>query len=284
MGSTSSLLKKETITRLSGRYLAVTVFPLTFKEHLDFKDLKRLSSAEKKQVFEEYLRHGSFPRISLEEDNSIKEELLKNYYETIYLKDIIFPHKLRNNRDIINLLYFTISNVGKPFSYNSLATALEISPDTVKEYLGYAEDSYLLYSINKFDFSIRKQLANPRKLYCLDTGLINAVSFRFSENYGRLLENLVFVELKRRQHEVYYHKGAQECDFIIKENDRISTAIQVTKELNFENRRREFEGLTGAMNEYGLNEGLILTKDTEELVEMDGRKIVVKPVWKWLLE
>ncbi len=283
-GSTSSLLKKNTITRLSGRYLTVTVFPLTFKEHLDFKGLKKPTSTEKKMEFEEYLRHGSFPRISLEEDNTIKEELLKNYYETIYLKDIIFPHKLRNNRDVINLLYFIISNVGKPFSYNIIANVLEISADTVKEYLSYAEDSYLLYSINKFDFSLRKQLANPKKIYCLDTGLINAVSFKFSENYGRLLENLVFIELIRRQSEVYYHKGSYECDFLIKADNKITNAIQVTKELNPDNKKRELEGLREAMKAYDLEEGFILTKDTEELIEMDGRKIFVRPVWKWLLE
>lgn len=283
-GSTSSLLEKKTITRLSGRYLALTVYPLTFREHLDFKRLKKPTSAEKRLEFEEYLRHGSFPRISLEEDTGIKEELLKNYYETIYLKDIIFPHKLRNNRDVINLLYFIISNVGKPFSYNSMANFLEISADTVKEYLGYAEDSYLLYSINKFDYSLRKQLANPKKIYCLDTGLINAVSFRFSENYGRLLENLVFIELVRRQNEVYYHKGTHECDFLIKMDHRITGAIQVTKELNLDNRKRELEGLLEAMKAHDLQEGLILTRDTEDMFEMDVRKILIKPVWKWLLE
>lgn len=283
-GSTSSLLKKKTITRLSGRYLSVTVFPLTFKEYLDFKGLKRLTSGEKKLEFEEYLKHGSFPRISLEGDNDIKEELLKNYYETIYLKDIIFPHKLRNNRDVINLLYFIISNVGKPFSYNSIANVLGISADTVKEYLSYAEDSYLLYSIKKFDYSLRKQLANPKKIYCLDTGMINAVSFKFSENYGRLLENLIFIELIRRQNEVYYHKGTYECDFLIKADNKITNAIQVTKELNLDNKKREVEGLREAMQTYDLEEGLILTKDTEDLIERDGRKIFVRPVWKWLLE
>ncbi|MEZ5336025.1 MAG: ATP-binding protein [Methanolobus sp.] len=283
-GSTSSLLEKKTITRLSGRYLALTVYPLTFREYLNFKGLKKPTSAEKRLEFEEYLRYGSFPRISLEDDEDIKEELLKNYYETIYLKDIIFPHKLRNNRDVINLLYFIISNVGKPFSYNSMAKALEISADTVKEYLGYAEDSYLLYSINKFDHSLRKQLANPKKIYCLDTGMINAVSFRFSENYGRLLENLVFIELVRRQSEVYYHKGTYECDFLIKVNHRINGAIQVTKELNLDNRKRELEGLIEAMKTHDLQEGLILTRDASDLIEIDGRKILIKPVWKWLLE
>jgi predicted AAA+ superfamily ATPase len=283
-GSTSSLLAKQTITRLSGRYLAVTIFPLTFKEHLDFKELKKPTSSEKKQEFGEYVRYGSFPRISLEADSGIKEELLKHYYETIYLKDIIFPHKLRNNRDVINLLYFIISNVGKPFSYSGIADALEISADTVKEYLGYAENSYLLYSVNKFDFSLRKQLANPKKIYCLDTGLVNAVSFRFSENYGRLLENLVFMELLRRRHEVYYHKKTRECDFLVKEGNRITSAVQVTQELTPDNRKREFGGLLEAMEVYGLQEGLILTKDTETTIETEGYTISVKPVWKWLLE
>ena len=112
-----------------------------------------------------------------------------------------------------------------------------------------------MYSINKFDFSLRKQLANPKKLYCLDTGLINAVSFRFSENYGRLLENLVFIELTRRKSEVYYHKGTYECDFLIKADNKITSAIQVTKELNLDNLKRELDGLLEAMRAYDLPQG-----------------------------
>ncbi len=262
----------------------MTIFPLTFKEYLDFKGYKKPTSTEKRLEFEEYLKYGSFPRIVLEKNAEIKEEILKIYYETIYLKDIIFPHKLRNNRDVTGLLYFIISNVGKPFSYNRMANVLEISADTVKEYLGYAQDAYLLYSLTKFDFSLKKQLANPKKLYCLDTGLISSISFRFSENYGRLLENLVCIELVRRKQEIYYHKRAHECDFVVKEGGRITHAIQVTKELNPENRKRELAGLLDAMDSYGLQEGMILTEDSEELIEKDDRIISVRPVWKWLLE
>ena len=283
-GSTSGLLRRKTITRLSGRYLINTVYPLTFREYLDFKGLEKITSAEKKHEFRNYLRFGAFPRIALEDDLHIKEELLKNYYETIYLKDIIFPHRLRDNRDLADLLYFIISNIGKPFSYNSMSKALGISADTVKEYLGYAEESYLIHTLSKFDYSVKKQIQNPRKVYCIDTGLVNSVSFSFSENYGRLLENIVFMELMRRDLDVYYHRNSGECDFVTVENKQVTGAIQVTSELNVSNEKREIQGLISAMTEYNLNHGLILTDNTQDTIEKEGMTITVRPVWKWLLD
>ena len=204
-GSTSTLLQKEISARLSGRYFHTIVYPLSFKEYQSFNRVHKLTSIEKHQHFNNYLEYGAFPRVVLEEDKNLKQELLKNYFQTIYLKDIIYPNNLRNNKDVFDLLYFIISNIGKNFSYSNIAKSLGIAVETVKEYIGCSENSYLIYTLTKYDRSVKKQIANPKKIYCLDTGLVNSISFKFSENKGRLIENLVYMALRKQNKEIYYH-------------------------------------------------------------------------------
>jgi predicted AAA+ superfamily ATPase len=284
-GSTSALLEKETSTRLSGRYFHITVYPLSFKEYLIFNRVRRPTTVEKLRHFDNYLSFGAFPRVVLEEDPDLKQELLKNYFQTIYLKDIIYPNNLRSNKDVFDLLYFIISNIGKTISYSNIAKTLGIAVETVKEYIGCAEGSYLIYTLMKYDVSVKKQLANPKKVYCLDTGLVNSVSFKFSQDRGRLIENLVYIVLRRGNMDVYYHKGRYECDFIVKEGMKITGAIQVALSLKDENtRKRELRGLLEAMDAHALKEGLILTEKETETITMDDKKIKVKPIYQWLEE
>lgn len=282
-GSTSTLLEQEISTRLSGRYFSVTVYPLSFSEYLHFNGVSHPTQREKRVLFADYLKYGGFPRVVLEQKEDLKVQLLKNYYETIYLKDIIFPNRLRNNRDIVDLLYFLLSNSGTLLSYNRIARDFHIATDTVREYIGYAEHAFLLYTLMKFDYSVKKQLANPKKVYCLDTGLVNAVAFTFSENCGRLLENLVCSTLVKRYEEVYYHKGRYECDFVIRSHRAVIQVIQVTQSLhNEKTRAREIRGLCEAMNAYGLEEGTIITEDESEELVVDGNIIHVVPITTWL--
>lgn len=283
-GSTSSTLQKDISTRLSGRYFSCTIYPLSFPEFLQFTGHSELPLIEMRQYFSSYLKYGGYPRVVLEENCDLKLQILKNYYETIYLKDIILPNRLRNNRDVVNLLYYLISNVGNLYSYNKIADALHIAVDTVREYIEYAEDAYLLYTLMKFDCSVKKQIANPKKIYALDTGLVNAVSFAFSENKGKLLENLVFLALKRNYSEVFYHKEMYECDFVVKEGLAIIKAFQVTLSLeNPETKKREVRGLTEAMDVYGLEEGIIITEEESDTLVIDGKTIHIMPAGDWLL-
>ncbi|MBI2575129.1 ATP-binding protein [Candidatus Woesearchaeota archaeon] len=282
-GSTSALLKNTAGMRISGRYFMVTIYPLTFKEFLEFSELQKPTLLQKRQAVNQYIQFGGFPRVVLEKDEFLKQDLLKNYFQTIYLKDIIFAHNVRNNKDVLDLLYFALSNVGTPFSYNKMAKLLNISADTVKEYLSHAEQSYLLHSVMKYDASVRKQIANPRKIYSVDTGLINSVSFKFSENRGRLMENLVFMTLVKDQKEVFYHKERHECDFLVREGRRIVQAIQVTVSLQDESvKKREMKGLLEAINSHNLPEGIIITETEKERFEIDGKKINVVPLYEWL--
>lgn len=282
-GSTSTLIQNAVSTRLSGRYFAVTIYPLSFSEFLEFNNIHKPTLLQKKQLVGQYLQFGAFPRAVLEKDETLKQEILKNYFQTIYLKDIIYPHKLRNNKDVFDLLYFILSNVGNPLSYSSIGKLLNIATDTVKEYLSYGEQSYLISLVAKYDPSVKKQLANPRKTYCLDTGIVNSISFKFSENKGRMIENLVFTTLNKQQKEIFYHKDKSECDFLIKEGGKIVQAIQVTVSLQDEAvKKREIRGLLEAMNTYNLKEGIIITESEKEIQEIEGKKIRVVPLYEWL--
>ncbi len=282
-GSTSVLLKNAVSTRLSGRYFTTIVYPLSFQEYLGFTEMPKPSLLQKRQAVNTYLQFGGFPRVVLEKDELLKQDILKNYFQTIYLKDIIFPHNVRSNKDVFDLLYFVLSNMGAPFSYTKIGKTLNISPDTIKEYLSYAEQSYLLYIVTKYDPSVRKQLANPRKIYGVDTGLVNSVSFKFSENRGRLMENLVFMTLIRNQKEVFYHKETNECDFVVREGRKIVEAIQVTLSLQDESvKKRELKGLIEALNSHNLFEGTIITEAEKESFEIEGKKIKVVPLYEWL--
>lgn len=284
-GSTSTLLQKEISTRLSGRYFYTIIYPLSFKEYLSFNRIHKPTTNEKLQHFNNYLEFGAFPRVVLEEDKDLKQELLKNYFQTIYLKDIIYPNNLRNNKDVFDLLYFVLSNTGKTFSYSNIARSLGIAVETVKEYIGCAENSYLIYTLTKYDHSVKKQLANPKKIYCIDTGIVNSISFRFSENKGRLIENLVYMSLIKKGQEIYYHKENYECDFIIKSRMKVTAATQVTLSLmDGTTRKREIRGLLEAMKAHDLKEGLIITEKETDTITLDDKKILVKPIYEWLDE
>ena len=282
-GSTSTVLTKKISTRLSGRYFAITVYPLTFNEYLDFNNIHKPTTIEKLLHFNNYLEFGAFPRVVLEKDNELKQEILRNYFQTIYLKDIIYPNNLRNNKDVFDLLYFVISNIAKPFSYSNIAKTLGISSETVKEYIQCAEDSYLIYLLTKYDNSIKKQLANPKKIYCTDTGLVNSISFKFSQDKGWLLENLIFMTLKKQNMELYYHKKRYECDFLIKDALKITGAVQVSLTLEDEStKNREIRGLMEAMNTHNLQQGLIITQEESGKLRINDKEIQIIPVYEWL--
>lgn len=156
---------------------------------------------------------------------------------------------------------------------------------TISNYVAFLQDSYLVFMVNKYDVSLKKQIQNAKKGYLIDLGLLRMLAFHHTEDNGRLLENLVFLELKRREKEIYYHNQKKECDFVIKEKSKIVEAIQVSWSIENESSYdREVAGLLDAVNTYSLTEGLILTESMERELEVDGVKIRIKPVWKWMLE
>ncbi len=290
-GSSSKLLSREFGTALSGRFLSITVFPLSFGEYLRFKlqpAPDKISIITQKLVykiaFNEYIKGGGFPKVcSLDEDLRRQEIIM--YFETIILKDIVARYNLKNYDSVKKVALYLISNIGKPFNLNKVRVSLTLSYDLADKYFEYLKDTFLLFEVFQYDHSINRQFANHRKVYCIDNGVLTYTSFRVSEDYGRYLENLVFIELLRQGHEVYFHQGKKECDFIIKKGLTITQAIQVCRTLqDEETKKRELEGLKEALETYGLIEGVILTEDEEYEISFQGRRIIVQPVWKWLLE
>lgn len=288
-GSNSRMLSRELGTHLTGCYIALELYPFSFPEYLQFRRQSHLlgsvvgtaAKGEIQAAFNSYLREGGFP-LYLKTGESI---VLKTLYDNILYKDIMVRNQLVNEREVKELVYFTVSNIGKPLSYTSLSKVIGVkNPTTAKNYLEFAENTYLLFSVSKLDYSVKAQLRNPKKVYAIDNGIISRLGFHFSGEKGRLLENLVYIELRRRGKEVYYHQsGNTECDFVVRDGFRVTDAIQVCYSFDvFGTREREIRGLAEAMETYQLEEGYVITAFHEEEIEQDGRRIHILPAWKWM--
>ncbi|MBU3907342.1 MAG: ATP-binding protein [Nanoarchaeota archaeon] len=285
-GSNSSLLSSEISTFLTGRNKVLRLYPFSFKEFLRFKNIQENPKTSNERIilmgaFEEYFEKGGFPLVIKNNDL----ELSKQYFEDILNKDIIQRYHIKKTKEIKDLILYLFSNVGKVYSYSTLKIISGIkSLSMIKNYIEYMKGVFLASTINRFDYSLKKQQVSSSKFYVLDNSFLKTVAFNFIENRGQRLENLVFIELLKEGFEVYYHLGKKECDFIVKKGLKITQAIQVC--LNLESpmtKKREIEGLLEAMQKYTLKEGIILTLDKEGEENINGKKIIIKPVWKWLL-
>ncbi len=289
-GSNSSLIKKEYSSLLTWRNITLNINTLNFKEFLRFKwleikDRDFLSTdkiIEIKRFFAEYIKFWAFPEIVLNSRN--KKEILINYFSDFIYKDIVWRYWVNAN-NLKKLANYLLSNSSKLFSYRKLGNILELNVETIQDYLNYFYETYLFFELQKFDYSIKKQLINPKKIYSIDLWFVNLLWFSFSENIGRNLENLVFIELKRRRKEVYYYKNKKECDFVVFDWIKIIEAIQVSYFLQDpETKKREVDWLLEAIKEHNLKQWLILTYDEEDEIFLENKiKIKILPVWKWIV-
>lgn len=286
-GSSAKLLSTEFATVLTGRHIDIKVYPLTFLEFLEFKKLiitdklDVISQKSKiKQSLKEYLEYGGFPLVALKEE---KKEILTSYFEDILAKDVAERHRIKKVEKLRGLAQFYLANVSSFASFRKIKEFLGLSLDSVERFSFYLEEAYLLFLKTKFAYSLKEQEINPRKIYCIDNGLKNLVSFRFNENFGSSYENAVFLKLLVQEKEIFYWKSKQECDFVIKQGNQVIGAIQVCYDLNRENEKRELFGLLETLNEFKLKEGIIITLDLEETREINRKKIIFIPLWKWLL-
>ncbi len=274
-GSNASLLSKELGTRLTGRHLRNELFPFSFNEFL-----KLVNKQPSIKSFEEYFLKGGFPEYLKVGRAEVLQELLND----IIMRDIAVRYKLRNLKTIKEMALYLLTNVGKEFSYNSLKRIFSLgSTNSAISFVSYFEDSYLLFTVPKFDYSLKKQLVNPKKIYSIDSGLSAVTSASFSEDKGKMLENVVFINLRKKHRDIFYFKEKNECDFVIKNGAKISQAAQVCYILNEDNKERELNGLVEAMEKFNLREGLILTYNQEDEIKLKDRKIKVLPVFRWLL-
>src|SRR3989338_6059902 len=301
-GSSSKMSEEEIPTELRGRFLEVKAFPLSFKEFLNFKklnfDLRTLdySDEEKPLILKaltEYLIYGGLPEVVLEDENK-KFELAQSYYSTVIKRDIVERYNIKNEEALKVLLKLLLDSKEYSISktYNNLKSlGLEVGKSTIQKYISYIENSYFAFSLPIFSYKIKDQIQYPKKIYFIDNVFINSISTKFMNNYGRLYENLVAIELKRKKEESYYWKNTEkeEVDFVIKKDTKINQLIQVCYDLTDpDTKKREVKALLKASKDLKCNNLLIINQNYsgEESTEWFGirRKIKFIPLWKWLLE
>ncbi|MFQ5620995.1 MAG: ATP-binding protein [Candidatus Nanoarchaeia archaeon] len=286
-GSCSYLLRKEYSTLLTGRNLTFEVFPLSFDEFIKFKDTeinkkqlqKNIIVKEKKRrianLLKKYLIEGGFPEMVFKKQ-AYKKKILAQYFDDIIYKDIIDRHNLTSKK-VKDLALYLATNFTSLISLRSIRSALGLSYDTTKDYINFFQEAFIYYGVDHFSYSVKEQKMLPTKIYCVDSGIRNAVSFKFSKDQGRLAENVVYIELRARGEEPYYWSGDKEVDFIIKNKDNTITAINVTYGPIQE---REIKGLKEFKQKFKKTKELtLITIDIEKIEE--GIKYV--PLWKWLL-
>src|SRR3989338_6924327 len=207
-GSNASLLRKEFGTRLTGRYKPFEVFPFSFLEYIRFKGIelekewmhKATKRVEIKKLFNEYLELGGFPEYLKTQD----KEYIKNIFENILYRDVIARYSVKKHKIINELISILATNVSSTFTYNSIKNILNLANSiTVKEYISYLSNSYFFFEVSRFDFSLKRSLNSPKKIYIIDPAFNQIIGFNFSANSGKNLENMVFIELKRRGKEIY---------------------------------------------------------------------------------
>jgi predicted AAA+ superfamily ATPase len=287
-GSNASLLSRELGTRLTGRYVPIELFPFSFREFLQFKkeafpDLQRMTTVEKARLnnlLEAYLQAGGIP-------DALKYPelpLLRTLYDDVLYRDIATRYRLEAVTALKELAFYLMSNPSNLVSFNKLKGQFRLgSVNTIKSYIDYMENSWLVFTLNLYDFSVKRQQIAPKKVYCIDTGLSSTVGFGFSPNTGKLLENLVFLSLRRQTKEIYYYAAPSdyEVDFYLPERRQL---IQVARNMeNSTTREREIRALSDALKGVKVESALILSDANENEFEIDGIRVEIRSVAEWLL-
>jgi len=301
-GSSSKMSEEEIPTELRGRFLEIKIFPLSFKEFLTFKkltfDVKTIGYSDKQKplilkALREYITYGGLPEIVLIDENK-RFELAQSYYATVIKRDIVERYEVKNEEPLKALIKLLLDSkeysINK--SYNNLKSlGYEIGKPTLQKYFSYIDNSYFTFSLPIFSYKIKDQLQYPRKVYFIDTSFINSISTKFSDNLGRLYENVVAIELKRRKRECYYWKNPEkeEVDFVIKKDTKIEQLVQVCYDITDpDTKKREIRALLKASKDLKCTRLLLINHDYsgEEEVEWFGikRKVTFIPLWKWLLQ
>jgi hypothetical protein len=289
-GSSSSLLSKELGTLLTGRHLDLTIYPLSFSEFLFFKGIKLdnqldlLSQKTKiRRLVGEYMRWGGFPAAVLGKN---KQEVLLNYMGDILSRDIVERYNIKKVNNLKKLSKYYMTNCASLISFNSIKGFINMPVDTVERYSEYLNNAFLFFYLKKFSYSLKEQEKNLRKVFCIDSGLRNAISMGFSEDRGKVLENIVFLNFLQKGNEVYYWKDKQgyEVDFIIVEGGKVTGVYQVSYSVReARTKTRETNALIRALICFDLKEGTIITENQEMEETLKGFRIRYMPVWKFLL-
>jgi len=290
-GSNARLLSSELATLLTGRYLDIEIYPFSFREFLSYKNInvneemlyKTEGRAELLNQLDSYLISGGFPEIVQYKEMKI----LRKLFSDVITKDVIRRYNVRNVKTIEEIAMFLLSNSAKEFSYNRIKNIYGLgSVHTAKNYVKYLESSFMFFELPRFSHSLKEMHRKIKKVYVIDNGFIESVGFSSSMDTGRLYENLVFVELRRRQEDFYYYrdKSGKEVDFVIREGRKVKECIQVSYEVEEERTfKRETGNLLKVMDEFKLRKGTLIAGHKEDKMEISGKTIEFIPLWKWLL-
>jgi predicted AAA+ superfamily ATPase len=292
-GSSSKLLTGELATHLTGRYIDIALFPFSFREFLLLKGLEppavytTREKAEIMNLLTEYMTLGGFPEVQ-----KFGKALLVRIYEDILTKDIVLRHGIKKVAALRGLSKYLVSNVGGEISYSRLSHILDVRHvSTISNWVSYLQEAFMIIKVERFDFKLRQQFLAPKKVYCIDNGIVAAIGFKFSENVGKIMENTVAVELRRRAaagaSEVYYWKDHQqhEVDFVVKTGPCVTRLLQATyASARHEVQEREIKALLKASRQLRCNDLQVITWDYEGEESVDGRLVRFTPLWRWLLE
>ena len=291
-GSSSKLLSSEIATSLRGRSITYEIFPFSFREYLGYKDIDiNLHSTKSlgfiKHSLLSYLMDGGFAE-TIDEDKMISRKILSDYLELIVYKDIVDRYNVKNRSLLKHLTKYCFTNIATLISFTKLynefkSQGFKLSKDTVFEYISHLVDAYALFGVPIYRNSIKEEQRNPKKIYAIDNGFKKIYDYAIGEDFSKLYENVVFLHLRRQTKEVYYFKQKQEVDFYTKIDGK-QALVNVSYDLkNDKTKQREVKGLFEAMEYFHLDKSYLITKDEESEVVVDGKKIVILPLYKYLL-
>ena len=295
-GSSSQMLSKEIATQMRGRALTWELFPFSFREFLDYRQINvtgHLSTKKRllvQKAFEQYWKTGGFPEV-VGLDRHLRIKIHQEYFHAVLFRDLVERHNISHPRAVMDLAHRLIDNTASLYSVNRLTGYLKsighnAPKAAVSQYLEWFEDAYFLFTVRIFDASLARSKTNPKKIYCIDHALVPSVASGILVNVGHLLENLVFTALRRVTPDIHYckTKGGLEVDFIAQLQDRSRMLVQVCESMaEPQTRKREIAALREAMTEYGLKTATVVTRIEEDQIKIDAGLIAVVPAWRFLL-
>lgn len=296
-GSSAKLLSKEIATQMRGRALSWELFPFSFNEFTDQLNMANEPPFNSQQrillenAYEKYWESGGFPEV-IPLDKNMRRKIHQEYFNSILFRDLIERYDLSHPRALIDLARKLTDNIASKFTINNLTGFLKslghtVPKSSVSDYVNWFEDAYFLFTVRLFDASYRRSVTNPKKIYCIDHAMVKSLSSGVLINSGHLLENMVFIHLRRKNEEIFYYKTKKgnEVDFILKDNEGQLVLIQVCESLiHPETRQREIKALEEAMTELELTSSTIVTKNESGEIPVNGGSIFLKPAWRFLLE
>jgi predicted AAA+ superfamily ATPase len=286
-GSSSKLLSRELATSLRGRTLPYEVFPLSFGEFLQFNHIEANPHSSRGQALllhwlRRYLRQGGFPELVFLPE-ALHRRIVDEYLDLMLYRDLAERFSIKNPALLKYLLKYLLGNMANPISITKVYHDLKsqgyaVGKNTVFEYISYLEEAYVLFRVDIWSRSVRAQAVNPSKVYAIDPAFKYAMSI--TEDTGRVFENAVFLALRRQGHILNYYLDGQEVDFFWEKGQLINASYMLTDAVT---RQRETDGLFAVMQRLDLSESRLITWEEQREIQRDGRKIIVQPLWEFLL-